>query len=182
MGMLSCKNRSVWRAWLRKNGGKRDEIWLLYYKNKSGQPSIGYEDAVEEALCFGWIDGKIKRIDEASYAQRFTPRRPGSRWSAINIRRAERMIAQGRMTAAGRKAFRSGRRRESPRLPARLPQPLQNRFELQKDAWENFQRFPPYYRRLTIGWIASAKKEETQLKRLAKLIDYSARHQRIKFM
>ncbi|GEM_PF-4417359 len=86
------------------------------------------------------------------------------------------------MTAAGRKAFRSGQRREPPRPPAPLPRPLQDRFESQKDAWENFQRFPPYYRRLTIGWIAGAKREETQLKRLEKLIDYSARRQRIQFM
>lgn len=182
MKTLYVKDRSEWRTWLRKNSRNFDEIWLLYYKKNSGKPRIAYDDAVEEALCFGWIDGKIKNIDEACYAQRFTPRKPQSRWSALNIQRAEKLIAEGKMPPAGLKAFSPQERRETPSLPARLPRDLENQFKMQSDAWEHFQRFPPSYRRITIGWVASAKKEETRLRRLNQLIEFSAQNKRIKFM
>ena len=102
-----AKDRREWRTWLQKNHDKCDEIWLIYYKKDSGKPRVPYEDAVEEALCFGWIDGKIKKIDEACFAQRFTPRRPRSSWNETNIQRAERLIAEGKMTPTGLAAFNS---------------------------------------------------------------------------
>ena len=182
MKTLYLKDRSEWRAWLRKNSRSSDEIWLSFYKKKSGKPCFAYDHAVEEALCFAWIDSKVKNIDEARYAHRFTPRKPQSRWSALNIKRAEKLIAEGKMTPAGLRAFNPQVRRETPSMPERLPKDLEKQFQMKSDAWEHFKRFPPSYRRITIGWVASAKKEETRLKRLNQLIEFSARNKRIKFM
>jgi uncharacterized protein YdeI (YjbR/CyaY-like superfamily) len=182
METVHAKDRREWRAWLQKNHGKLSEIWLIYYKKDSGRPRVPYEDAVEEALCFGWIDGKIKKLDEDRFAQRFTPRTLRSPWNQANIQRAERLIAEGKMTAAGLAAFKSDKRRETPVLPTEMPKELEAKFRKQTAAWKNYQNFPPYYRRMTAGWVASAKKEETRLGRLEKLIEFSARNERIKFM
>jgi uncharacterized protein YdeI (YjbR/CyaY-like superfamily) len=182
MKTVYAKDRREWRAWLQKNHDKCDEIWLVYYKKDSGQPRVPYEDAVEEALCFGWIDTKIKKVDEARFAQRFTPRRPRSPWNKANIERAERLIAEGKMTPAGLAAFNSEQRRETAVLPSEMQKELEAKFRKQSAAWKNYEKFPPYYRRMTAGWVASAKKEETRLGRLEKLIEFSARNERIKFM
>jgi len=182
MDFLEVTDRQAWRDWLRRNAGKKQEIWLVYYKKNSGQTRLSYEDAVQEALCFGWIDGKIQRIDEQRYAQRFTPRKPNSRWSATNIRRVERLTAEGEMTAGGLASFNSAARRQTPPLPTQMPKEIEAQFRKQRVAWNNFQSFPPHYRRLTTGWVASAKKQETRLKRLEKLIEFSARNERIPFM
>ena len=179
---LYITNRAEWRAWLAKNGKTSREIWLVYYKKGSEKSRIPYEDAVEEAICFGWIDGKIKKIDEDRYVQRFSMRRPESRWSSLNIRRAEKMIAEGKMTESGRKVFHPERRRDATMFPKVLPERLAERFKAERAAWSNFNTFPPSYQRLTIAWVASAKKEETQNKRLHQLIEFSSRKQRIKFM
>lgn len=182
METFYAKNRAEWRAWLRKNGRTAGEVWLLYYKKGSGKPRVAYDEAVEEALCFGWIDGKIKRIDEACYAQRFTPRKPKSPWSQSNIDRVQELIAAGKMTPDGLKAFSPERRQPAPAMPTALPKELERQFRAQTEAWENFQRFPPYYRRMTARWVASAKRDETRLERLRKLIEFSDRNERIKFM
>lgn len=182
MDTLCVKDRREWRNWLAKNAEMREEIWVVYYKKASGQSGISYEDAVQEAVCFGWIDGKIQKLDELRYARRFTPRKPNSRWSESNIRRVERLTAEGKMTGAGLASFKSAHRLKTPPMPARLPKELEARFKKHSLAWENFQTFPAYYRRMTTGWVASAKKEETRLKRLQKLIEFSARNERIQFM
>jgi uncharacterized protein YdeI (YjbR/CyaY-like superfamily) len=180
MKTLYVQDGKQWRSWLAKNGSRAKEIWLIYPKRHSGKERIPYDDAVEEALCFGWIDGVTGKLDGERYVQRFTPRRPSSRWSQINIRRARKLIAAGRMTAAGLQAFRPERKSEE--HPTELPRRLQETFEKQKAGWESFQNFPPYYRRMTIAWVASAKKEETQARRLQKLMEFSAANRRIKFM
>lgn len=100
---LRVRSRAEWRAWLRRHHADRKEIWLVYYKKGFGRPGIGYDESVEEALCFGWIDGQAKGLDAISYAGRFTPRRPGSNWSASNRERALRLLRKGRMTVAGRR-------------------------------------------------------------------------------
>ncbi len=182
MKTLYVKDRSEWRSWLDKNSKNSEGIWLLYYKKSSGKPRIPYEDAVEEALCFGWIDSQIKKIDGERYAQRFTPRKPGSRWSALNVLRAKKLIEEGRMTAAGLVAFSPPDTRKAAPMPTQLPRDLEEKFKEKVKAWDNFNRFPPSYRRITIGWVASAKKEETKLKRLKQLIDFSAENKRIRFM
>jgi uncharacterized protein YdeI (YjbR/CyaY-like superfamily) len=175
-----AKNRGEWRAWLEKNSQSTKEIWLVYYKKSSGKPHVPYDDAVEEALCFGWIDGVIKKLDAERYAQRFTPRLPASRWSPLNIKRVRKMIRAGKLTARGLAVF-DPARKIAPR-PTEIPHELEEQFRKQTGAWDNFQKFPPYYRRMTTAWVASAKKEETQQKRLRQLIEFSARNQRIKFM
>lgn len=182
MKTLYVKDRDAWRSWLEKNSRISNEVWLLYYKKNSGKQRIAYEAAVEEALCFGWIDGKVKKIDEARFAQRFTPRKPKSRWSASNVKRAKKLIQEGKMTAAGLEAFHPHKTRKTASMPTELPKHLEEKFIRQADAWENFNRFPPYYQRITIGWVAGAKKEETRLKRLDQLMDFSAENKRIKFM
>jgi uncharacterized protein YdeI (YjbR/CyaY-like superfamily) len=177
-----AKDRAAWRRWLAKNFNSRDEIWLVFYKKASGKQGVSYEHAVEEALCFGWIDGRKKKLDEECYAFRFTPRKARSAWSKSNLQRVERLIAEGKMMPAGLKTYNSSDRREVSPMPAEMPQALEARFRKQRVAWANYEKFPSGYRRVTAGWVASAKKEETQSKRLEKLIECSARNERIEFM
>ena len=159
-----------------------EEIWLGFYKKASGKQTISYDHAVEEALCFGWVDGMKKKLDEECYAFRFTPRKAKSRWSKSNLQRVERLIAEGKMMPAGLKVYNSEQRIEVAPMPSQMPQELEKEFRKQKVAWANYKQFPPGYRRLTTGWVASAKKEETKRKRLVRLIEHSARNQRIEFM
>ena len=112
METVFAKDRAEWRRWLTKNFARRDEIWLVFYKKAAGKTSVSYDHAVEEALCFGWIDGMKKRLDEECYAFRFTPRKPTSAWSKSNLQRVERLIADGKMMPAGLKAYNSSDRRE----------------------------------------------------------------------
>jgi uncharacterized protein YdeI (YjbR/CyaY-like superfamily) len=182
MKTLYVADRSEWRAWLERNSETSDGVWLLFYKKGSGKQRIPYDDAVEEALCFGWIDSQVKKIDEARYAQKFTPRNPASQWSRLNIKRAKKLIKQEKMMQAGLKAFKNHRARITPSLPTRLPRDLIEKFQGDPSAWDNFNRFPPSYMRMAIGWVASAKKQETQLKRFCQLIEYSTANKRIQFM
>jgi len=179
-GQLHVENRNRWRAWLEANAERVPEVWLVYYKKETGRPCVAYEDSVEEAICFGWIDGKIKNIDQTRFARLFTPRKPKSKWSASNIERARRMIKEGKMTAAGAKVF--DPRNQTPAHPTKLPASLGQQFRKQETAWENFTHFPRSYQRMTIGWVASAKQEATRLRRLQQLIAESSRNQRIKFI
>lgn len=180
MKTLYVEDRSKWRAWLEANYAQATEVWLVYYKKDTGRPRVEYGDAVEEAICFGWIDSKIRKLDEARFAQLFSPRKPNSKWSLSNVARAKRMIQEGKMTEAGLKLFNP--RSQTPALPTELPGPLEEHFKKEAAAWKNFQRFTAYYQRMTIGWVASAKKEVTQMSRLRRLIAESAANKRIKFM
>jgi uncharacterized protein YdeI (YjbR/CyaY-like superfamily) len=180
MKTLYVKDRKRWRSWLKRFGQRAKEIWLIYPKKHSGKVRIPYDDAVEEALCFGWIDGVTGKLDADHYVQRFTPRRSSSRWSPINIRRARKLIAAGKMTSAGLQAYRPERKIEA--HPTEFSKNLQEVFRKNANAWENFQQFPPFYRRMTIAWVGSAKKEETRVKRLQKLMESCAQNKRIKFM
>lgn len=182
MKTLYVAGRSEWRAWLEKNAKTSEGVWLLYYKKNSGKLRIAYNDAVEEALCFGWIDSKIKKVDEASFAQWFTPRKPRSQWAPSNIKRVKKLIKLGKMTQAGLDAFEPHNLRKTQSLPTQLPRDLQERFKTETRAWTNFGQFPPSYRRMAIAWVASAKKEETQLKRFKQLVEFTAANKRIKFM
>ncbi len=182
METVFAKDRAEWRRWLAKNFARSQEIWLVFYKKVSGKPTVSYDHAVEEALCFGWIDGMKKKLDEECYAFRFTPRKAKSAWSKSNLQRVERLMADGRMMPAGVKAYHSSGRREVAPLPAAMPKALEDKFRKECAAWANYEKFPPGYRRVTAGWVASAKKQETQMKRLQKLIEFSARNERIEFM
>jgi uncharacterized protein YdeI (YjbR/CyaY-like superfamily) len=175
-----AKDRDAWRAWLKRNHQKVAEIWLIYYKKHTRQPSIAYVHAVEEALCFGWIDGIVKRIDEQRYAQRFTPRRANSKWSELNRHRARRLIAEGRMTSAGEAVLpvdlmagaeeRLGTRSRSDWADV-VPGDLLAALLENRTALAYFERLAPSYRRQYVGWIASAKREETRRKRLREAIE-----------
>jgi uncharacterized protein YdeI (YjbR/CyaY-like superfamily) len=182
MRTIFARDRAAWRRWLEKNGSCSNEVWLGFYKKASGKQTVSYQHAVEEALCFGWVDGLKKKLDEESYAFRFTPRKPKSAWSKSNVDRVQLLIAEGKMTPAGLDAYRSADQRKTPPLPTELPKALLEQFCKQRAAWANYEKFPPGYRRVTTGWVASAKKEETRMKRLEKLIEFSARNERIEFM
>jgi uncharacterized protein YdeI (YjbR/CyaY-like superfamily) len=174
---LHLSNRNAWRAWLENNYATKKEVWLIYYKKHSGKPSIPYEDSVEEALCFGWIDGIIKRIDDEICARKFIRRRSRSRWSESNKRRAERMIREGRMAEAGMArvddAKKSGEWFKSNIVPKNLMIPafIEEALTGNKKAIENFNKLAESYKKLYVRWISSAKREETRLRRLEEAID-----------
>lgn len=174
------------RAWLQKHHESERELWIGLYKKSSGRPSITWPEAVDVALCFGWIDGVRKSLGSHSYVIRFTPRKPRSIWSAVNIRRVAELEAAGLMHTAGRKAFESRSEARSAvysyerQLAAELPAPFEKQFRARKQAWAFFQQQPPSYRRTCIHWIISAKKEETRLKRLVTLIEDSTRERRLR--
>jgi uncharacterized protein YdeI (YjbR/CyaY-like superfamily) len=178
------KTQSDLRKWFEKYQHKQEELLVGFYKRASGRPSITWPESVDEALCFGWIDGIRRSIDEVSYTIRFTPRRARSTWSAVNIKRAGELIALGLMTPSGLKAFEARQENRSgiysyEQRSAELPDQYRRLLEKNKGAWKFFAAQPPSYRKAANWWVLSAKKEETRLKRLEKLIDYSARSQTI---
>ncbi|NOZ73842.1 MAG: bacteriocin-protection protein [FCB group bacterium] len=176
MKLLQVKNRDQWRAWLRKNHATETEIWLVYYKKHTGKQSIGYPDSVEEALCFGWIDGIKKRIDDEKYTHKFTPRKKTSRWSPLNIKRAEKMIAEKKMTSAGRAVFEQRKEYDQEFLKSRaarninLPPGMEHALRANRKAWENFKNLAPSHRKQYILWLINAKKDVTRQKRLKEAI------------
>lgn len=173
------------RAWLEEHGENAAELWVGFYKMATGRPSITWPQAVDEALCAGWIDGVRKRIDYTAYAIRFTPRKPGSIWSQVNIRRVEELTALGRMRTAGLEAFsvRDGEktRRYSYENERRALDPAyETTFRANAAAWAFFSAQAPSYRNVASFWVMSARREETQQKRLATLIEDSAAGRRIR--
>ncbi len=174
---------STWRAWLEAHHAEEQELWVGLYKRDSGKPSITWPEAVDGALCFGWIDGVRKSVDTISYKIRFTPRKRRSIWSAINVKRASELSTLGLMHPAGLAAFQKRDEKRSAiysyeqRKTAKLPAAYEKEFRVNSAAWKFFQAQAPWYRRTSSYWVISAKKEETRLKRLASLIEDSA-HQR----
>jgi uncharacterized protein YdeI (YjbR/CyaY-like superfamily) len=174
------------RAWLEEHHGSDTEVWVGYWKKATGRPSLSWSQAVDEALCFGWIDGVVKRIDERRHVQRFTPRRATSTWSAVNIAKVGQLRATGRMRPAGEAAF--ARRREyrtaiysyEQRDGLVLEPVHESRFKANSPAWEYWMSRPPSYRRAAIWWVVSAKKPETRERRIATLIEDSAAGRPIK--
>jgi uncharacterized protein YdeI (YjbR/CyaY-like superfamily) len=174
---------AAFRQWLEKHHDTTDELLVGFHKKGSGKPSITWPESVDAALCFGWIDGVRRRIDDVSYSIRFTPRRRRSIWSVVNIRRAHALTEMGLMHAAGLEAFAARDEKLSAvysfeqRTAAKLGAAYERQFRANKGAWTFFQAQPPGYRKTATFWVVSAKREETRLKRLAKLIDDSA-HER----
>ena len=168
------------RAWLEQHHDSQSELWVGYHKKGSGKPSMTWRESVDEALCFGWIDGVRKSIDTERYTIRFTPRRAGSVWSAVNIERVAALTEERRMRPAGRKAFdarredRSGIYSYEQRDKAVFDPAYEKRFRAKKKAWADFQARPAWYRQAAIRWVMTAKKEETRERRLTTLIDDSA--------
>jgi uncharacterized protein YdeI (YjbR/CyaY-like superfamily) len=166
-----------WRQWLEANHDQCRELWVGFHKVGSGQPSITWPEAVDQALCFGWIDGIRKRVNETSYKIRFTPRKPSSNWSAVNIKRVDELTALGLMQPAGLRAFaarteeKSGINSYEQRKSAQLDPAGEASFQSNPQAWAWFQSQPPGYRQNAIWWVVSAKQEATRARRLATLID-----------
>jgi uncharacterized protein YdeI (YjbR/CyaY-like superfamily) len=175
-------------AWLAEHHETQTEVWVGYWKKHTGKPSLVWADAVDEALCFGWIDGVLRRIDDGCHMQRFTPRKPSSNWSAVNVAKVAALREAGRMRPAGEAAF--ARRRpdrtgvysfEQPAEPELAPE-QRARFEAEPEAWAFFEAQPPSYRRQACWWVISAKQPETRARRLAALISDSAAGVRIKHL
>ena|SRR5438067_771411 len=174
---------SQFRRWLEKNHAIASELWLGFYNQRSEKKGITYREALDEALCFGWIDGVRKRIDETTYKQRFTPRKPKSYWSAINIKRVQELTKLGRMAPTGVRAFErrtsdSGKYSFESR-PKKLPAGYEKQFKTNEGAWKFFRSQAPWYQRTATFWVVSAKQEETRQRRLATLIGDSAAGRRL---
>jgi uncharacterized protein YdeI (YjbR/CyaY-like superfamily) len=176
---LLFKNKKQWRKWLEKNHEKSREIWLIHYKKKSGKKNISHLDAVEEALCFGWIDSTLKRIDEEKYILRYTPRKKKSIWSKINRETAERMIKLGKMTEFGLNKIELAKKHSlwdnayTNKVRDEIPLDLKEALLSDKVAWNNFQKFANSYRNMYIGWVNNAKTDITKRKRISEVVKRS---------
>ncbi len=170
---------AAFRRWLERQHVSATEIWIGFYRKGASKSAMTYPEALDVALCFGWIDGIRKKLNDEAYTNRFTPRKPGSVWSTVNIRHVERLTAAGLMHEAGRAAY---ARRDPAKSgiysfeqrPTAFPPALEQRFRARARAWAYFQAQPPGYQRLGIWYVMSAKREETQLKRLARVMEASA--------
>jgi uncharacterized protein YdeI (YjbR/CyaY-like superfamily) len=173
------------RAWLEENHESESEVVVGFYKKSTGRASLTWTESVREALCFGWIDGVRRRIDDDSYSIRFTLRKRGSNWSLVNIRHVEELTRAGRMRPGGIEAFEARRPEKTGvytyenRHEAKLSKEHEERFQANEGAWEFFQAQPPGYRQTAIFWVVSAKREETRDRRLTTLIGDSAQQRRI---
>lgn len=172
------------RTWFTRHGATKSELWIGYYKKASGKGGVVYKQALDEALCVGWIDGQVRSIDDVCYMQRWTPRKPKSNWSNVNVKRVGELIAAGRMTPAGMAAFER-------RVPERtgvytfenpspeFPPAFLKRFKADKAAWKFWSAQPPGYRRTVTGYVTSAKQDATRERRLTRVLEHSARGVRL---
>ncbi len=178
------KSPAEFRAWLEQNQAQAQVLLVGFYRKESGKGGISYPEALDEALCFGWIDGIRKRFDEVSYTIRFTPRKSDSIWSAVNMKRVGELMQLGRMHHSGQKTF-DTRDAEKANLysyehaTCKLESDYAEKFRANKRAWEFYQAQAPWYRRKSCWWVASAKREETRQRRLEKLIADSAKGKRL---
>jgi uncharacterized protein YdeI (YjbR/CyaY-like superfamily) len=174
MKTLRVETLEQWRDWLEEHHASESEIWIIFYKRRTGLASIDYEDALDEALCFGWVDSLVKRLDDDRFARKFTPRRADSRWSTKNRNRYEELKALGRLTRAGIDRPPTDRGYDAPparlALPSKLPTYIQAAFKKNATAFRHFEALPPSQRRRYVAWIDTAKREETKLRRLEEAI------------
>jgi uncharacterized protein YdeI (YjbR/CyaY-like superfamily) len=169
---LYVKDAKAWRAWLRKHYKTKPEIWLIYYKKKTGKPRISYNDAVEEALCFGWIDSIQKRLDEDRTVQRFSPRKPGTKYSQQNQERLRALLKQKKVVKAVADSLKGTLNK-----PFTIPPDILRRLKANSRAWKNFQKFSKPYQRIRIAYIDGARKRPAEFKkRLKHLIDMTAQN------
>lgn len=182
MKTLYVTTRDEWRAWLEKNCNTETEVWLIFYRKCTGEPNIGYDDAVEEALCFGWIDSIIKRIDDEKYVRKFTPRRKESDWSELNKERVRKLMQEGKMTKAGlAKIDERVFAEEKEVKPAQfvIPPEIEKALAANEKAWEYFTNLALGYKRRYIGWVMDAKREETRKRRLDELITVLEKNEKL---
>ena len=173
---LHFERRESWRAWLERHHADKGPVWLVFYKKHTGRAGISYDEAVEEALCFGWIDSLIKRLDDRSYARKFTPRTDTHRWSETNLQRVARLKAAGLMTPAGLAKIAAGVQAALP--PAKttqgVPEFIQDALAANTAALAFFSRLAPSHQRNVVGWICAAKRDETRRRRLAEALELLA--------
>lgn len=179
------KTQNDMRNWFEKNHKKLDEQWIGFYKKHTGKQSITWSESVDQAICFGWIDGLRKSIDDESYMIRFTPRKPDSNWSAVNIKKVEELTKLGLMKPEGIEAFKKKKDHKSKiysyeQKEVKLDKKLEDIFKKNKKAWNFFnKKLAPSYRKVSIRWVMSAKREETRMNRLKILIDSSSKEETI---
>ena len=179
---LNFTDRSAWRKWLERNHEKEKEVLLIHYRKDSGKTSLDHFDAVEEALCFGWIDSILKRVDNERFVLKYTPRKAKSIWSKVNRDKAEQLIADGKMTKAGLAKIEEAKKNGNwdnaytSLIKDTLPDDLKQALLKNKKAWWNFQKFAATYRNMYIGWVNSSRTEATRRKRIAEVIYRSERN------
>jgi uncharacterized protein YdeI (YjbR/CyaY-like superfamily) len=173
MKMFLAHTTEQWRAWLVEHHDSETEVWLIFHRLHTGVPSIAYEDALDEALCFGWIDSLVKRLDDRRYARKFTPRKADSKWSAVNRKRYAALKAGGRLQPAGISRAPTSRSAQRPprfEMPSQLPPYIEIALKKRPSALQHFDALPPSHRRQYVGWIDSARREETKARRLKEAI------------
>ena len=181
-------NRREWRRWLAKNHSSQKEIWLIYYKKHTGKPSVRYADAVEEALCYGWIDSTVKSIDEEKYCQKYTPRNNKSNWSEPNKKRVSTLLKNGKMTKYGLAKINAAKENgcwTKTNLSAKeidIPKEFKTALEANPSAYNFYKSLAPSYKKNYINWIGSAKKKETKLRRTKKAIELLENNQKVVMM
>ncbi len=180
----SCffRNQVEWRRWLDNNHDTRTEVWILTYKTHTGKPCISYPEALDEALCYGWIDSRVRRIDDEKHLMRFAPRKTSSIWSKKNRRRVEELIKEGRMTVHGLEKVEAAKKNGqwakaiAPGTPPRMPKELKDALMSNQKAWKNFQALAKSYRTSYIYWVITAKRDETRRKRIRTVVDCAERN------
>lgn len=184
METLYCKNRDDWRTWLEQNYATVKEIWLIYYKKHTKKPTVVYNDALEEALCFGWIDSTVKSIDHETYMQKYTPRNNKSKWSLVNKNRVKKLIQEKKMTSAGLEKIEIAKKNGewenaySSKNKLDIPKQLLSALKSNPDAFNNFFNFSPSNQKNYIGWVLSAKREETIQKRIIAVVERSEKNEK----
>lgn len=171
MKTLLARTRAEWREWLAAHHDSVSEIWLIFPKRHTGEATLSYEDSIEEALCYGWVDSLVKRLDAERFARKFTPRQADSRWSTLNRRRYAKMKELGLLAAPGLERAPTRRSGDATRPSlAAIPPYLEKELKANPRAWQNFQNLAPSYRRLYIAWVDSAKRDDTKQKRLREAV------------
>lgn len=186
MKTVDVKNRAEWRAWLAANHDKEAEVWLIYYKKGTGVASIDYESSVEEALCYGWVDSIIKRIDDTKHARKFTPRKDSSKWSPSNKRRVKKLLKEGLMTEYGLQKIEAAKQSgmwnapdQRPKLTFEMSAEFADALRKNKQARETFENLTPTYQKQYLGWIEVAKRPETKQRRVEESIRLLAEGQKL---
>jgi uncharacterized protein YdeI (YjbR/CyaY-like superfamily) len=181
MKTFDAKTLVRWRKWLAEHHDSESEVWLIFHKQHTGKPTVAYLDALDEALCYGWIDSLVRRIDEDRYARKFTPRKKGSRWSAINIKRYAELEKAGRMKTPGKgRSPADGKIYDSmAHVPETIPRSISTGLKASPEAWSFFKTLTPREQRMYLGWIWVAKKEETKQRRMTEAIRLLEKKQKL---
>ncbi len=192
MNQILFKNQAEWRLWLEANHDKEPELWMIYYKKHTGKQSIVYQEVLDEALCFGWIDSTAKRIDDETYQQKFTPRSDTKNWSLVNKLKVKKLIAEGRMTEAGLKKIfdldsihnttEEELQQQMIKPELVVPQYITDALQIETSIWERFLNLTSSQKRTFVDWIENAKRPETKQKRIAQLIDKLRNNTKVSFI